>query len=67
MEDIDSDTVLLLLDVGSFFTNVPTELFGNSIVKRWGHISRNTELPMNEFLTAISWIRHDHEFDFLYF
>jgi len=61
---IDSDTVLLSLDVMSLFTKVSTDLIGNSIVKRWDHISCNTALPLNEFLTAISLIINSTFFTF---
>jgi len=61
---IDSDTALLSLDVVSLFTNVPTDLIGKSIVKRWDHIACNTALPLNEFLIAISLIINSTFFTF---
>jgi len=51
---LDEDYKLISLDVVSLFTNVPTELIGNSIVKRWNHISQNTKIPIDEFIMAIS-------------
>jgi len=56
--------VLLSLDVVSLFTNVPTDLIGNSIVKRWDHIACNTALPLNKFLIAISLITNSTFFTF---
>jgi len=53
---MDEDHKLISLDVVSLFTNVPTELIGISIVRKWNHISHNTKIPMEKFITAVSMI-----------
>jgi len=53
---LEKNNTIISLDVVSLFTNVPIDLIKDSIVKRWYHISRNTAIPLNEFLTAINMI-----------
>jgi len=61
---LNEDHRLISLDVVSLFTNVPTNLIGNSIVKRWDHISRITKIPIEEFMLAVSLIIDSTYFTF---
>jgi len=49
---LDPQLELASLDVVSLFTNVPSDLVFKSIQKRWELISRNTAIPVDEFLCA---------------
>jgi len=51
----DTDT-LISLDVISLFTNIPQDLAIDSIVKRWTLIEKNTNIPMEEFISAVKFI-----------
>ncbi|XP_024890071.1 uncharacterized protein LOC112466277, partial [Temnothorax curvispinosus] len=61
---IDSDEVLVSLDVTALFTNIPNELVYESVRKRWHYISQNTELSLSQFLHVIELILHSTSFCF---
>ncbi|XP_071640871.1 uncharacterized protein [Temnothorax longispinosus] len=50
---LDDNYILVSLDVISLFTNVPTDLAIDSICNRWEHISKNCDIPKDEFVLAV--------------
>jgi len=50
---IESDTILLSLDVASLFTNLPKELIMQAIENRWSDIQKNTKFTLTQLKNAI--------------
>jgi len=50
---IDSNDILVSLDVTSLFTNIPKELVIRAIEDRWEFIQKNTKLSLSQFIYAI--------------
>jgi len=50
---VDDDYDLILLDIVSLFTNIPTNLALESVAERWDQISKSTNIPWLEFVNAI--------------
>jgi len=63
-KQVQESDVLISLDVVSLFTNVPLDLAINSISKRWTHIQKNTKIPKDEFLSAITFVLSSTYFTF---
>lgn len=61
---IKSTEVLLSLDAVSLFTNIPTDLTVQSIANRWNFIEQNTNIPLDEFITAIKFVLSSTYFTF---
>jgi len=59
----DTDT-LISLDVISLFTNIPQDLAIDSIVKRWTSIEKNTNIPMEDFISAVKFVLTSTYFTF---
>jgi len=61
---INDNDVLISLDVTSLFTNVPLNLALDGLQKRWPLIESKTNIPKNEFLSAIDLIFSSNFFTF---
>ena len=61
---IKSNYQLASLDVVSLFTNVLIQAAVNSIKKRWTLISKNTNVPLKEFLLAVNLVLDSSYFAF---
>lgn len=61
---IKQSDVLVSIDVESLFTNVPIDLVLEGINKRWNFIDLNTDLPLEEFISAIKFIMQSTFFTF---
>jgi len=61
---VDPECVIASLDVISLFTNIPTDLAIQSIVKRWNLISNNTSITSVEFIDAVRLILNSMYFSF---
>jgi len=53
---ICSPNILISLYVISLFTNIPQDLAIESIINRWTLIKKNTNIPMENFISAIKLI-----------
>ncbi|XP_071639978.1 uncharacterized protein [Temnothorax longispinosus] len=62
--EINTDEVLVSLDVTALFTNIPKELVLRGIEKRWLDISGNTKLNLPQFLHAIELVLGSTSFSF---
>ncbi|XP_024871861.1 uncharacterized protein LOC112454599, partial [Temnothorax curvispinosus] len=62
--EINTDEVLVSLDVTALFTNIPKELVLRGIEKRWQDISGNTKLNLPQFLHAIELVLGSTSFSF---
>lgn len=51
-----SSDILVSLDVTSLFSNIPLDLAIGGISDRWIFIEQNTNIPKNEFITAIKFV-----------
>jgi len=61
---LNNNDILLSLDVVSLFTNVPTELAISGLKNKWFYISKNTSIPLDEFLIAITFVLSSTYFTF---
>jgi len=63
---IDSNYVLVSLDIVFLFTNVPVDLALNSIEKRWIHINKSikTNISKEELVTAVKFVLNSTFFTF---
>ncbi|XP_071638462.1 uncharacterized protein [Temnothorax longispinosus] len=61
---IDDNYTLISLDVVSLFTNVPSDLAIDSICNRWEHLSKNCDIPKDEFIIAVRLILDSTYFRF---
>src|SRR5436190_7280107 len=61
---IEKEYKLISLDAVSLFTNIPLDLAIESIIRRWEFISRNCEIPRDEFITAVRLVLHSTYFTF---
>ncbi|XP_071649570.1 uncharacterized protein [Temnothorax longispinosus] len=61
---IDDNYTLISLDVVSLFTNVPSDLAIDSICNRWEHLSKNCDIPKDEFIIAVRLILDSTYFSF---
>ncbi|XP_018399364.1 PREDICTED: uncharacterized protein LOC108777067, partial [Cyphomyrmex costatus] len=61
---LDTNSVLVSLDVVSLFTNIPIDLASDSVIKRWDSISKKTDIPLNEFLIAFKLVLNSTFFIF---
>jgi len=61
---INDNDVLISLDVISLFTNVPLNLALEGLQKRWTLIESKTNIPKNEFLSAVDLIFSSNFFTF---
>ena len=50
---LPNNYIIISLDVISLYTNVPIELALSIIRKKWNEIKKFTDIPLDEFLTAI--------------
>lgn len=55
---VPSNYVLISLDVISLYTSIPNVLAIKSVEKRWDKISTLTDIPKNEFISAIDTTLH---------
>ena len=55
---------MLSLDVSSLFTNVPLLLVLKDIEKRWHHVCKWTEIPLQEFKEGIELLMNSTYFQF---
>ncbi|XP_071580435.1 uncharacterized protein [Temnothorax nylanderi] len=62
--NIDTDEILISLDVTALFTNIPKDLVCEGVRKRWHHISQYTKLNLAQFLHAIELILQSTSFGF---
>ncbi|XP_071565721.1 uncharacterized protein [Temnothorax nylanderi] len=62
--NIDTDEILISLDVTALFTNIPKELVCEGIRKQWHYISQHTNLNLTQFLHAIELILQSTSFGF---
>ncbi|RLU15331.1 hypothetical protein DMN91_012325 [Ooceraea biroi] len=63
-KEINSDSILVSLDVVSLFTNVPKELVMAAIEKRWRFISVNCKFSLDQFKYAVDLILGSTSFSF---
>ncbi|KYN50004.1 hypothetical protein ALC62_00031, partial [Cyphomyrmex costatus] len=61
---LESNSSLVSLDVVSLFTNIPLDLATDSVVRRWDLISKNTKIPLEEFIIAFKLILNSTFFMF---
>ncbi|XP_077277703.1 uncharacterized protein LOC143905912 [Temnothorax americanus] len=62
--NIDTEEILISLDVTALFTNIPKDLVCEGVRKRWHHISQYTKLNLAQFLYAIELILQSTSFGF---
>ncbi|XP_071581632.1 uncharacterized protein [Temnothorax nylanderi] len=62
--EINTDEVLVSLDVTALFTNIPKELVLRAIEERWHDITGNTKLNLPQFLHAIELVLGSTSFSF---
>jgi len=62
--NLTTNLKLASFDVVSLFTNIPINLVNDSITLRWGNISRNTTLTLDEFLNGINLVLQSTFFKF---
>ena len=53
---LEENYILVSLDVVSLFTNIPIDLAINSLYKRWEHLSKNCNIPKEDFLSAVRFV-----------
>jgi len=61
---IQDTNILISLDVISLFINIPQDLAIVSVVKRWTSISKNTSIPMDDFISAVKFVLTSTYFTF---
>lgn len=61
---VDDTHSLLSLDVISLFSNIPIDIALMSVKKRWEFIEKNTNVPRDKFLMAISLVLSSIYFSF---
>ncbi|XP_018367481.1 PREDICTED: uncharacterized protein LOC108763996 [Trachymyrmex cornetzi] len=61
---LESNSILVSLDVVSLFTNIPMDLATNSVVRRWEFISSETKITLEEFMIAFRLVLNSTVFIF---